>query len=81
MYHIFHGKHRLILANDEDKIKIDNPDFIIPNSEEDTIKKALNLANENSNETTIVLLGNPIKLMNSNSFLGFNTKPPAAVMR
>lgn len=63
MYHIFHGKHRLILANDEDKIKIDNPDFIIPNAEEDPIKKALTLANENSNETTIVLLGNPIKLM------------------
>ena len=63
MYHIFHGKHRLILANDEDEIKIDNPDFIIPSSEEDHIKKALTLANENSNETTILLLGNPIKLM------------------
>jgi 8-oxo-dGTP pyrophosphatase MutT (NUDIX family) len=63
MYHIFHGKHRLILANPQDEMKIDKPDFVISNSEEDPIKKVLTLASENSRKTTIVLLGNPKELL------------------
>ena len=39
MYHIFHGKHRLILANNQDQIKTFNPDFILDQTINDALKK------------------------------------------
>jgi 8-oxo-dGTP pyrophosphatase MutT (NUDIX family) len=63
MYHIFHGKHRLILANDQDKIKKFNPDFILEQTKEDQIKNALILSQNHSSKKTIALLGNPEELM------------------
>jgi 8-oxo-dGTP pyrophosphatase MutT (NUDIX family) len=63
MYHIFHGKHRLILANNQDQIKTFNPDFILDQTNDDPVKNALLIVQKNNSEKTIVLLGNPEELM------------------
>ena len=66
MYHIFHGKHRLILANNQDQIKTFNPDFILDQTINDPVKNALLIVQKNNSEKTIVLLGNPEELMEKN---------------
>jgi 8-oxo-dGTP pyrophosphatase MutT (NUDIX family) len=63
MYYIFHGKHRLILANNQDQIKTFNPDFILDQTNYDPVKNALLIVQKNTSEKTIVLLGNPEELM------------------
>lgn len=59
MYHIFHGKHRLILANSKKKTDKHNPDFILKEPGHAQVLEALKLSKNATKPLTIVLLGDP----------------------
>ncbi|MDB4107427.1 NUDIX hydrolase [Bacteroidia bacterium] len=65
MYHIFHGKHLLILARSTDKIEKHKPDFILKKPEEDQVKEALKLSKRATKALTIALIGSPNKLLDT----------------
>lgn len=63
MYHIFHGNHRLILAEQHDKFKKYEPDFVLKNPKINQLKTALQLTKKATKGTTIVFVGESNSLL------------------
>ncbi len=63
MYRIFHGKHRIILSSNEGLKEKFQPDFIFKKPNEEQIKEALRVSKKATKSLTILVVGNPDKLL------------------
>ncbi len=63
MYRIFHGKHRIYLSKNEEKITRYKPDFVFKKPNRKQIKEALRVSKNSTKPLKILLLGNPDQML------------------